>query len=62
MDRQYVFPFTKPPELKDYVKECVDKLSWNGGVIVHYDIYPDVPLKNIEAFAEVMEELRGVKN
>ena len=62
MDRQYIFPFASPAKLKEYVRECVDKLSWNGGVIVHYDIYPDVPLKNIEAFAEVMEEMRGIKS
>lgn len=60
LDRQKILPFGTPQDVKNHVIECVEKLSnENGGVIIKPAIYPDVPLKNIEALAEVMEELRA---
>ena len=57
LDRQS-FPFAKPAEIRDQIKEVVDVMADpKGGLIVGTGIYGgDVPLKNIEAICEAMED------
>ena len=53
-----MFPFCKPEDIRDQVKEVVEKLALpEGGLMVSGDIFGvNVPLKNIEAICEAMEE------
>ncbi len=57
LDRQS-FPFAKPRELRDQVKEVVETMaSPEGGLMIKAGIFgDDVPLKNIEAICEAMED------
>jgi len=57
LDRQ-MFPFCQPEDIKNQVKEVVQKLgSPKGGLMVSGAVYGgDVPLENIEALCEAMEE------
>ena len=57
LDRQG-FPFMTPQEIRDQIKEVVDVMGApEGGLMVMAAIYGnDVPLKNIEAICEAMED------
>ncbi len=58
LDRQ-MFPFCTPEEIREQVKEAVTRLgSPHGGLMLWACISPDVPLQNIAALAEAMEEFR----
>ncbi len=57
IDRQHLLPFGTPKEIKSHIKNVVVKLgSRKGGLMLLAGIYPDVPLKNIEALCQAMEE------
>jgi len=54
LDRQ-MFPFCSPQDIHDHVREAVEKLATpEGGLWLHAEIAPDVPLKNVEAICEAM--------
>ena len=57
LDRQS-FPFLKPVEIRNQIKEVVDAMADpKGGLMLQAGIFGgDVPLKNIEAICEAMEE------
>jgi uroporphyrinogen decarboxylase len=58
LDRQGVFPFGSPKDVRDHVREAIDKLgSPAGGLMLYGECEPDVPLENIEALCLAMEEL-----
>jgi len=56
LDRQ-TFPFCSPLNIRRLVKESVEKL-WlpEGGLMMKGEVGPDVPLDNIEALCQAMEE------
>jgi len=57
LDRQEVLPYGNFKEIRDHVREAVMKLgSKKGGLVLTAGIYPDVPLGNIEALCQAMEE------
>ena len=57
LDRQ-LFPFVTPGEVKDHIHEARDTLySPDGGLILHAECAPDVPLENIKAICEGLEEV-----
>jgi len=57
LDRQKVLPYGSFKDIKDHVKEAVMKLgSKRGGLMLTAGVYPDVPLGNIEALCQAMEE------
>jgi len=59
LDRQ-LFPFATPAELDAHVREAVETLGLPaGGLWLHAEIGPDVPLENIEAICRAMERYRG---
>lgn len=59
LDRQ-LFPFARPNEINRHIREAVSRLnSEEGGLMLHAECEPDVPLRNIEAICEVLEELGG---
>jgi len=57
LDRQKVLPYGNFKEIKAHVREAVIKLgSKRGGLMLIAGVYPDVPLGNIEALCQAMEE------
>lgn len=60
VDRQGVMPFGSPADVRNLVGELVTKLgSPRGGLELSADIYPDVPLANIEALLQSLDQWRG---
>jgi len=58
LDRQF-FPFATPAELREHIEEAVVKLgSAEGGLMLHAECEPDVPLENIEAICETLTAFR----
>ena len=56
LDRQG-FPFMTPEELRDQVRQAVDELADpRGGLMLMAQVYGEVPLRNIHALAEALEE------
>ena len=59
MDRQRIFPKGSPAEVREHLKEAVMKLgSPAGGLMIRAEINADIPLENVEAMADAMEEFR----
>jgi uroporphyrinogen decarboxylase len=57
VDRQGVVPFGRPAEVRNHIAEIVTRLgSPCGGLVLRVDIYPDVPLANIEAILAAIDE------
>jgi uroporphyrinogen-III decarboxylase len=60
IDRQFIVPFGKPADVRAHIAEVVTRLgSPRGGLVLRIDIYPDVPLANIEAVFQAVEEYRN---
>jgi len=58
LDRQ-LFPFCTPQDIHEHVREAVMKLgSKEGGLMLHAECEPDVPLENIEAICQMLETYR----
>lgn len=58
LDRQ-LFPFATPKRLKNHVKEAVARLgAKEGGLMLFASCSPDVPLANIEAICQSLDEYR----
>ncbi len=59
LDRQ-LFPFAKPDEIKEHIKEAISTLNQEqGGLILYAECEPDVPLENINAICETFQEFAG---
>lgn len=59
MDRQQIFPKGSPAEVREHVKEAVMKLGAPaGGLMMRAEVNADIPLENVEAMANAMEEFR----
>lgn len=59
VDRQFVVPFGKPEEVREHIAEIVTRLgSPKGGLVLRIDVYPDVPLENIDAILGAVEEYK----
>ena len=59
LDRQ-LFPFCAPTDIDAHVREAVEALgSPRGGLWLHAECGPDVPLAIIEAICEALERYRG---
>jgi hypothetical protein len=60
LDRQ-MFAFCKPQDIRDQVREAVERLnSPEGGLMLLGQVYDDnTPLENIEALIAAMEESCG---
>jgi uroporphyrinogen decarboxylase len=57
VDRQTVMPFGTPADVRDHIAEIVTRLgSPQGGLVLRVDIYPDVPLDNIEAALKAIRD------
>jgi hypothetical protein len=59
LDRQ-LFPFATPEEVRAHVREAKQALHLpEGGLMLTAECAPDVPLKNIEAICQAIEEVGG---
>jgi len=59
LDRQF-FPFASRQEIRDHIWKAVETLeSKKGGLMLHAECEPDVPLENIETICQVLEEVGG---
>ena len=59
VDRQTVAPFGSPQDVREHIAEIVTRLgSPRGGLVLRVDIYPDVPLANIEAALAAITEFQ----
>jgi len=57
LDRQHILPHGTREEIRAHVREVVEALgSYNGGLIGHGEIAPDVPLENVRAMLEAWRE------
>ncbi|MBI2941854.1 MAG: hypothetical protein HYY04_15595 [Chloroflexi bacterium] len=56
LDRQ-MFPFGTPAEIRAHIHEAVSTLNTpRGGLMLHAECEPDVPLENIRTIMETLEE------
>lgn len=54
---QQMFPFWRPRDIREHIREVVKKMgSPRGGLMINVDLSSDVPLKNIEAICLSLEE------
>lgn len=55
---QTTMPFGTPAQVRERVRECVDKYGQKGGLILSptHTLEPEVPIANIEAFVEACRE------
>lgn len=59
LDRQNVLPFGSPLDVREHVREAVEKLgSPSGGLMLLGECQPNVPLANIEALCQAMEQFQ----
>jgi len=59
LDRQ-LFPFCSPADIDAHIGEAVEELALpEGGLWLHAECGPDVPLENIEAICQAFERYRG---
>ncbi len=59
VDRQFILPREKPQQVRRHIREVITELgSPVGGLVVRADIYPDVPLENIDAALGSLEEFK----
>lgn len=57
LDRQHILPHGTPEAVKEHVRRVFQALgSFNGGLIGHGEIAPDVPLANVRAMLEAWRE------
>lgn len=59
LDRQ-MFPFATPQQIREHIREAIDRLALpEGGLMLYAECEPDVPLRNIEAICDALEEHCG---
>jgi len=57
LDRQHIIPFGTPDELREHVKDTIALFGrFNGGLILHGEVGPEVPMENIVAMVEAFLE------
>ncbi len=58
IDRQWVIPHGTPASIRAAVAEAMDCFGrFNGGILLHGEIGPQVPFENIVALYEAFDEL-----
>jgi uroporphyrinogen decarboxylase len=57
LDRQ-LFPFATPSEIEDHIGEVFEALYLpEGGLMLHAECEPDVPLENVEVICRTLEKI-----
>lgn len=53
IDRQHLIPYGTREEIYSHIENAIEKLNTeSGGLMLHIEVYPPTPLKNIEYLAE----------
>jgi len=61
LDRQ-LFPFAKPAQIKEHVRECVERLYLpEGGLALNIELNFDIPFDNLVALFDAVREYRTYK-
>jgi hypothetical protein len=61
LDRQ-LFPFGTPKDLRDHVRETVEKMYMpEGGLGINIEFGMDTPIENVEAVIDEMDRMRLYK-
>jgi hypothetical protein len=61
IDRQEVTRKGSPKDVEALIREAVEKLgSPRGGLSLVYDLYPGIPMRNVEAVMQAMEKYSHV--
>jgi hypothetical protein len=59
LDRQGVLPFGSPQDVREHVREAVERLgSPAGGLMLYGECQPNVPLANMESLCQAMEQVQ----
>jgi len=59
VDRQFLLPFGAPKDIESHVRNAVTLLgSEKGGLMFTAGVYPDVPIRNVEALCRAFEKHR----
>ncbi len=57
IDRQLITPFKSPQDIDSLILEEVTKLgSKEGGLMMIYGLYPNIPIENVKALMDAMEK------
>lgn len=57
LDRQYILPHGSKEETEQHVKEIISLFAnYNGGLILHGEVGPDVPFENIQTMYQAFEQ------
>ena len=57
LDRQHIIPRGTPDEIVAHVKEIMELFgNFNGGIVLHGEVGPDVPFENIQALYRAMRD------
>jgi hypothetical protein len=62
IDRQEVTRNGSPKDVEELIREAVAKLSGpRGGLSLVYDLYPGIPIRNVDAVMRAMEEYSTIR-
>lgn len=60
IDRQWLIPHGTPDAIREYVKKVLKLFGdYNGGIILHGEVGPDVPLENVQALYSAFYDYGG---
>jgi uroporphyrinogen decarboxylase len=60
IDRQKITPFGTPAQIEALIREEVEKIGApEGGLMMTYGLYPELPVENIKAVMDPMERYMG---
>lgn len=63
IDRQSVTRFGTPKDIDELIRKEVSEIgSRQGGLMMIYGLYPDIPLENVSALMDAMEKYMGYFN
>ena len=60
IDRQNITRFGTPKEIDEHIRRCVETVGCpEGGLMMIYGLYPDVPMENVRAVMDAMTRYAG---
>lgn len=60
IDRQHITRFGTPKEIDAHIRRCVETVGCReGGLMMIYGLYPDIPMENVAAVMDAMTRYAG---
>ena len=60
IDRQNITRFGTPKDIDDHIRRCVETVGCpEGGLMMLYGLYPDIPMENVRAVMDAMTRYAG---